>query len=211
MTTSDATVFVVDGDVAVRNELGRLLQVAGYRAQTFASAEELLAELDCDKLTCLIVAIRLPGMGGMELQACLTAKRIDIPIIFLTAYGDVPTAVQAMRRGAVDFIEKPFHSRELLDRVREAIARGITARRRKAEWVEAEGHLAILTTREHEVLRLMAAGHPTKIIAAKLGIARRTVEDHRAHVMRKMQCDSLPELVSQFLLVQNHATAISST
>jgi two-component system, LuxR family, response regulator FixJ len=210
MTASDATVFVVDDNDAMRHSLQVLLHAAHLNVETFSSAEEFLDHHGGDESGCLILDVTMPGMSGTELQTELIARNAGCPIIFLTGHGDVPMAAEAMRHGAVDFLQKPVDGHALLNRVQEAMARDVTTRRQKAERLDAERHLATLTTREHEVLDLMAAGHPTKSIAARLGISQRTVEDHRAHVMRKMGCDSLPALISVVLLVKNHAAAIPS-
>jgi len=198
-TARESTVFVVDDDDAVRDGLRMLLESAGLQAQSFRSPEEFIAGYRPDRAGCLVLDIRMPGMSGLELQQRLPALGIALPVIILTGHGDVPAAVQALKSGAVDFIEKPFDAELLLERIRGALARDAESRRREAGRARCGERLARLTPREREVMKLMVAGKANKVIATELGISERTVELHRSRVMRKMQARSLPELVRTLL------------
>ncbi len=196
---NDATVFVVDDDTAVRDSLAWMIESAGLRVETFASAEEFLDAYEPNRPGCLVLDMRMPGMGGIALQKHLAARNIDIAIIFITAHASVPTAVHAMRAGAVDFIPKPFSEEALLDRITHCIEE---ARRRHARRLERAGlaaRFALLTPREHEILQDVVAGKPNKVIAAERGISQKTVEAHRAKMMQKLQARSLADLMRMVL------------
>lgn len=182
------TIYIVDDDFAVRDSLALLLETAGFIAETFDCAEAFLARLDPDMAGCLILDVLMPGMSGPELQAELIQRQVGLPILFLSAYGDVPTTVQAIQAGAVDFLTKPVDSRHLLQRVRAALQRDIAARTQRAR-------LSALTEREREVLTLAVAGCSNKEIGARLGISHRTVEIHRSHILLKTGAGNLLELV----------------
>lgn len=194
MTTP--TVFVVDDDEAVRGGLKQLLQSVGLRVQVYASAQDFLASYHLDAPGCLVLDIRMPGMGGLDLQERLAQQDIRLPIIFLTGHGDVPAAVRALKAGAMDFLEKPFNSQVLLDRIQQAISRDAEARSRSAEESLIVHRLATLTAREREVLDMMIGGKANKVIAMDLDISERTVEFHRGKIMRKMQARSIAELIN---------------
>lgn len=192
---SPATVFVVDDDEAVRDSLALLLRSVELAVATFNSANEFLDSYDPAAPGCLILDVRLPGMSGLELQQRLADDGADLPIVFITGHGDVPMAVRAMRRGAVDFLQKPFSDQELLDRVQQALAEQSQRRQQSESKAEIAQRIRSLTPREHEVMELIVEGLANKVIANRLGTSQRTVEVHRANVMRKMQADSLARLV----------------
>jgi len=199
-TPTSLAVFVVDDDPDVRDALGLLLRVRGYETALFACAEDFLTLLTPAASGCLVADIRMPGMSGLELQQVLNQRGTLTPIIFITGHGDVPMAVEAMQQGAFDFLQKPFRDQELLDRVQRAIEKDRSVREQLRGNEAIRRRLESLTAREHDVLELVAAGAPNKIIAHKLGISQRTVEIHRARVMEKMNADSLAQLVHMTLL-----------
>jgi len=192
--TQESTVFVVDDDEAVRKALKLLLESAGLRVQVFASADEFLAGHDPKRPGCLVLDIRMPGMSGLTLQDQLIARRISIPVIMITGHGDVAMAVGAVKKGAIDFLQKPFDDQTLLDRVQQALEIDAEQRREIARKAEFESRLARLTPREREVLDLLIVGKGNKEIALELGLSRKTVDIHRAHVMMKFGVDSLLEI-----------------
>jgi len=190
------TVYLVEDDAAVRDALAQLLESQSLRVRPFRSAERFLETADFEDCDCLLLDLRLPGMNGIELQAALAARGLELPIIFLTGHGDVPSSVTALRSGAVDFLQKPAESRTLIARVREALARGEARRRVRDSERSARAALNALTAREREVLPLMLAGHSSKDIARQLAISHRTVEIHRARVMHKTGAATLVELAA---------------
>lgn len=196
--SEDATVFVVDDDQAMRKSLARLLDSVGLKAETYDCAEAFLADYDPTRPGCLVLDIRMPGISGLELQEQLAADGARLPVIIMSAHGDVEKAVRAMKSGAVDFIKKPYKGRVLLERVREALA--LDARRRSAEAARAgvAARAARLTPREREIAPLLVAGKSAKRIAFELGLSRKTVDVHRGHIMSKMQADSVVELARMF-------------
>ena len=188
-------VFVVDDDPSIREALQCLIRSVGLCVQTFGSAEEFLRGTRPEVPACLVLDIRLPGMSGLDLQHELAKAGIQLPIIFITGYGDIPMSVQAMKAGAVDFLTKPFRHQDLLDAIRRAIGRDRTARRHRLEMLDLRRRLDSLTPREREVMGFVVAGLPSKQIAAKLGTSEITIKVHRAQLMRKMRAESLPDLV----------------
>src|SRR6266550_188874 len=191
----DPTVFVVDDYAPGRRSISRLLRAAGFAVTAFASAKEFLAEYDPETPGCLVLDLVMPAVSGLELQDILADRGSLLPIIFLTAYGDIPKSVQAMKLGASDFLAKPVNDEDLLAAVRLAIEKHRALRREQAELSEIQARLATLTPREREVLEYVVAGKMNKQIAGELGTVEQTVKIHRAHVMQKMRVQSVPELV----------------
>ena len=191
----DSIVYIVDDDQSIRHAMGLLLKSVGLQHQVFTSADEFLEMHTGNNNGCLVLDIRMPGLSGLELQQKLTEMGSSLPIIFISGHGDIPMAVDAMQKGAFDFIQKPFRDQELLDRISEALS---TARKRETEReqkLDVQERIDTLTKREHEVLDLVVTGKPNKIIAHELGVSQRTIEIHRARVMEKMRAKSLAELV----------------
>jgi len=197
MTTipSDAKVFVVDDDASVLESIAFLLKTVGIHAETFSSAQAFLDAHDPRAVGCLVLDVRMPAMSGLELQERLHAMGSSLPIIFLTAHGDVPMAVQAVKAGALDFIQKPFHDQDLIDKIQRAVEGSADARDAEASRLDVAARVDSLTPREREVLEAVVSGMANKVIAGELGVSQRTVEIHRANVMRKMKADSVAELV----------------
>ncbi len=201
MTTSKhkPTVFIVDDDAAIRFAMAALMESVNLEHEIFGSADEFLEEVADHRPGCLVLDIRMPGLGGLELQEELIKQDNSLPIIFITGHGDVPMAVEAMQKGAVDFIQKPFRDQELLDRIREALATDKERREAQQQHAEITDRMEKLTKREREVFDLVVTGKPNKVIAYELGVSQRTVEIHRARVMEKMQARSLADLVKMHM------------
>ena len=187
-------VFVVDDDISVRESLELLIDVAGWQAETFASAEEFLAHPRVLTPNCLVLDVSLPDLNGLDLQK-LVADRIEMPIIFITGYGDVPITVRAMKAGAVEFLTKPLAEEALLGAIRHAIERSQTALDNEAEMQALRGRYASLTPREREVMALVVSGLLNKQVGFELGISEITVKGHRGRMMLKMKADSVADLV----------------
>ena len=192
---NEATVFVVDDDGAVRDALRSLFESVNLNVETFESAEQFLRAYQPERPGCLVLDIRMPGMGGLRLLEHLKSQAIPLPVIVLTGYADVNTAVRAMKAGAVDFVQKPFTEQELLEQIQKALEQDARLRSERAKQSEIEARLARLTPRERQVFERLVGGKTNKDIAADLGISAKTVETHRAHIMQKMQAKSLAELV----------------
>ncbi len=193
--TKSAAVFIVDDDSLVRDSLEQLVKSVGLTAETFSSAHAFLDIELPDKPSCLILDIRMPGLSGLDLQDELLKREILIPIIFITGHGTVPMSVRGMKAGAVDFLQKPFEDQELLDIIHHAIEQNGRNRLEQAESKAIEQRLHSLTSREHEILLLVTAGMLNKRIAYDLKMSENTVKTHRARIMRKMEVESLAELV----------------
>jgi two-component system response regulator FixJ len=195
----DGTVFVVDDDPAIRDSLAMLLASSGYQAKSYASAAAFLASETPDAVGCMVVDVQMPGMNGLALQQELAARRFRLPVIVMTGHGDIPIAVQAMKAGAVDFLEKPFDDGVLLDGVRRALERVSSAQDQTLAAKETRRRQEQLTDREREVMDLIVAGKANKVIAYELSISPRTVEIHRSRVMEKMAATNLADLVRKVL------------
>ena len=195
MTETEPTVFVVDDDPSVRRSTERLVRTMGFDVRTFASAKEFLDRARVEGPACLVLDVRLPGRGGLDLQRELAQAGVRIPIIFITGHGSIPMTVRAMKAGAVEFLTKPVRPRELLAAVGAAIERDRGAQRARLEAEALRGRYERLTPREREVMALVVGGQLNKQIAGELATSERTIKFHRAHVMEKMAAGSLAELV----------------
>jgi FixJ family two-component response regulator len=193
--TEEPVVFVVDDDPSLREALSSLLRSVGLRVELFGSAPELLQTKLPNVVSCLVLDIRLPKRSGLDFQAELAKANIEIPIIFITAHGDVPMSVRAMKAGAIDFLIKPFRDQDLLDAVTIALERDRRRREEAKGLEEVKSLFESLTPREREVMTLVTTGLMNKQIAAEMGVTEITIKIHRGHVMRKMQAKSLAELV----------------
>jgi two-component system, LuxR family, response regulator FixJ len=191
---ADATVFVVDDDGAMRRSVVFLAESVGWRTQAFADAESFLAQAPGSALGCLVLDVRMPTMSGLELQQAMNARGLHLPIIFITGHGDVSMAVQAMKDGAVDFIEKPFKDQVLLDAIALAVRHSHAAAAQGSQHDSARQRYEQLTLREREIAQRVARGQPSKLIARELGISDKTVQVHRTHILEKMAVHSAAEL-----------------
>jgi two-component system response regulator FixJ len=199
-------IYVVDDDAAIRDSMRALLESAGFSVQVYSSAAQFLTN-EISTSGCLIADIRMPNMTGLELQEEITRRRIVLPVIIMTGHGDVPLAVQAMKAGAIDFIEKPFTDDVFLACIERALAAGKVSRGKSSEISAAKDMLALLTPRETSVLNCLMKGHSNKVAAYELDISPRTVEIHRAHVMNKLKARSLSDVVRTALAADHLGTA----
>ncbi len=202
MTDTEQTVFIVDDDEPVRDAISMLLETMDIPHETYADAQEFLDNVGADRRGCLVLDIRMPGMSGLELQEKLQQLESRLPIVFITGHGDIPMAVEAMRRGAVDFIRKPFRDQELLDRIHEAISIDERTRSEAADVDHVKELVSNLTERELEVFERVCQGQANKVMAIEMGISERTVEIHRSQVMHKTGARSLAELVRMKLKLE---------
>jgi RNA polymerase sigma factor (sigma-70 family) len=194
MNSAAPVVFIIDDDAGVRAAMQRLLKSVGLKAETFAAAQDFLQRTPPDGPSCLILDVRLPGISGLELQRKLLDAGMHIPIIFITAHGDIPMSVKAMKSGAVEFLTKPFRDQDLLDAIHQALERDHVARQQQNEIAELQQRFERLTARERQVFKLVITGMPTKQIASELGTSEVTAKVHRSQVMHKMKAESPVEL-----------------
>jgi FixJ family two-component response regulator len=195
MSQTTPIVFVVDDDLSVRESLETLIRFEGWQPETFGSAQEFLAHPRVSVPSCLVLDVSLPGLNGLDLQKHIAAERHDMPIIFITGYGDVPMTVRAMKAGAQEFLTKPFSDEVLANAIRQALERSRVALAREAEMKALRDCYASLTGRERQVMLLVASGLLNKQVGDELGISEITVKAHRGRVMQKMKADSIADLV----------------
>jgi FixJ family two-component response regulator len=195
VSAEEPVIFIVDDDEGIREATRNLLTSVGLRVETFTTAQEFLGRRRPDAPACLVLDVRLPGLSGLDLQHALVQSGIQIPIIFITGHGDVPTSVQAMKAGAVEFLTKPVQDQQFLDAIHRAIAADLLERPRRAETAELRRRYVSLTPREREVMAMVVAGLLNKQTAAKIGTSEITVKIHRAHILQKMRADSVADLV----------------
>ena len=195
MSEAGATIYVVDDDGSMREALKNLLRSVGLAVETFGSAQEFLSGHHSEALGCLILDVRLPGLGGLDLQRQLAEANVHLPIIFITAHGDIQMSVRAIKAGAVEFLTKPFRDQDLLDAVQQALGLDREQQAHRAELMNLSVRYESLSPREKEVMELVARGRLNKQIAAEIGVSEATVKLHRGHVMEKMQADSLADLI----------------
>jgi FixJ family two-component response regulator len=192
---SDGIVFIVDDEEAVRDSIDLLVRSAAFKTATFASAHEFLATYTPDRPGCLVLDVRMPRMSGLELQQELNRRGWIVPVIFMTGHGDVPMAVEAMREGALDFLQKPFNDEVMIQRVKMALEHDLRQRAQLKAHDELSRRVATLTPREREIADRLVAGQANKVVAIELGLSERTVEVHRARIMSKMEVRGIAQLV----------------
>jgi len=195
MAAENSTVFIVDDDANMRAAIEGLLQSVGQPSESFASAREFLERRPAGGPNCLVLDVRLRGESGLDFQRKLTEAGVEIPIVFITAHGDIPMSVKAMKSGAIEFLTKPFRDQDLLDAIQQALERDRTRRQHESELADLHRRYGMLSPREREVTQLVVSGKLNKQIAFELGTSEINVKLHRSHAMRKMQADSLADLV----------------
>lgn len=195
MIAGNSLVTIIDDDASFRRSTARLIRAAGHRVQVFAGAAEFLKCKHPETATCIVLDVRMPGLSGLDLQQKLNKSGIEIPLIFITGHGDIPTSVRAMKAGAIEFLTKPFRERDLFAAIEQAVQRDRALRREQARLQKRRERYASLTPRERQVMALVVAGKLNKQIAADLNTVEKTIKFHRAHVMHKMQVTSVAELV----------------
>jgi FixJ family two-component response regulator len=195
MTESEPLITIIDDDESFRRSTARLIRAAGHRVQAFAGAAEFLRCKLPETTSCIVLDVCMPGLSGLDLQQKLANADIEIPLIFITGHGDIPTSVRAIKAGAIEFLTKPFRDRDLLDSIEQAIQRDRDHRREKAKLQKLRARYESLTPRQRQVLALVVAGKLNKQIAAELNTVEKTIKFHRAHVMQKMEVTSVAELV----------------
>jgi len=200
MKNQDATIHIIDDDQSMQKYLSELVETMNFKSKTYNSASDFLQNYTDDGLGCLVLDLRLPGISGLELHQQLAGNNIDLPVIMISGFGDVSTAVKAMKAGVLDFLEKPFHGQDLLDLIISAVKKHKTDREKNNSQIEALQCFNSLTQREKEVMEYVVAGTLNKDIAKKLEISIKTVEVHRANVMEKMKVSSVPDLVRASLI-----------
>ncbi|HEX9702058.1 MAG TPA: response regulator [Rhodospirillales bacterium] len=204
MPGPEPTVFVVDDDAAVRDSLRWLVSSVQLPVKTFETADAFLAELTPRAFGCVLIDVRMPGMSGLQLQEVLKERAADLAVIIITAHADVPMAIRAMKAGAVEFIEKPFNDQHVIELISAAIAKNAAALRTLEQSHEIQRRLESLTARENQVFQRIVAGHPNKVIAHDLKLSQKTIEIHRAKVMRKMRAKSFADLVTMSTKLEQH-------
>ncbi len=205
------TVFVVGGDLHLRQPLEAMIHAAGWRSEAFASGHDFLAHPRTAAPCCLVLDLNLPDLSGLELQERMTAERIEVPLVFLTDHSDVRVAVHAMKRGAIDFLTRPLDSNALLEAIRQALRRSEVVLSRDEEMQRLRANFASLSPREREVLTMVASGQPNKVVGGKLGISEITVKMHRGNAMRKMKAGSFAHLISMACKLRLVKTLATST
>jgi FixJ family two-component response regulator len=195
MSGSRSLVYVIDDDESMRRSIKRLLKAHGFEAETFPSADEFLCLPRAARPSCLVLDLSLPGMSGIDLQKEMERRNLNLPIVFITGHGDIPTSVEAMKGGAIDFLPKPFSSKALIEAVERAMARARGDEKRRLERTKVDKRVGTLTPRELEVMKLVITGMLNKQIASELGTSVKTIKVHRSRVMQKMEAESVADLV----------------
>jgi len=196
---SDKVVYIIDDDEGVRESLSALLQSVGVATRGFDSAEASLEAIETDRPACMLVDVRMPGMSGLELQRQLVERKLPVRVVMITGHGDIAMAVQAMKNGATDFLEKPFNDQTLIDLVHRCVELSMIDIQQSTHKKRAQQLLSLLTGREHEVLRELVAGKPSKKIASLFGVSTKTVDVHRSNIMRKTGAGSTAEMIRIYL------------
>ncbi len=199
MSSNDKNVAIVDDDEYVRDGLVELLDSVGYSSQVYTQAKEFLDEFDASGIGCILLDVRMPGMSGIELQHKLNNMKVSIPIIIMTGHGDIAMAVQAMKDGAFEFIQKPFRDQDVIDAITKALEKNAIDSEQKNKQEQIRQQIDLLTKREREVVNCVLEGMPNKVIARELGVSDRTVEIHRSHAMQKLGVKSVAELVKMMI------------